>query len=105
MAQRIIKLAARNPVASVAIAILPVFFLIGMTLYNLVIATQKREVENALQVAQQNENQARLEAHKATEVSDILQQLVASANPDQTTAPTTLFDNYWTTYLRMSSII
>ncbi len=84
ISQRLIKVAIRNPVASASLALLPVVFLIGMLLYNLAIVAQKREIEKALLIATANENLARQEAHKARTVSDILQQLVASANPDQT---------------------
>ena len=84
VATKILKLAARHPAASLSIASIPILILIGLFSYNMVISSQKREVERALKIAQRNENQALVEARKAKVVSDVLQQLVASANPDQT---------------------
>ncbi len=84
LTQRFVKFALRNPSTSISLALLPLLFLIGMTFYNFTISAQKREIESALQIARDNETKARLEASRAQTVSDVLLQLVASANPDQT---------------------
>ncbi len=83
LATKIIKFAARHPAASLGLAMAPLLFFIGLLSYNMVISAQKREIEKALQVAKENETQARLETRKAKAVSDVLQQMVASANPDK----------------------
>ncbi|MCA9128971.1 MAG: tetratricopeptide repeat protein, partial [Planctomycetales bacterium] len=84
LALRISKWAVRNPMMSLVAGSLPILFLIGLAIYNMAISAQKEQVELALQKAQQNENHALLEAQKANTVSEIMQQMVSSANPDQT---------------------
>jgi serine/threonine protein kinase/TPR repeat protein len=84
-AYRIGKLARRNKVALAMAALISGALVIAVAVLafsNRRIAQEKHEKDEALQLATASELQAVTEAHRATIVADLLQQMLASANPE-----------------------
>lgn len=73
----------KHKTAAWLMAALPLLMMVGLTLSNIAISYQRNRAENALLVAQRNESKAKAEAKKANAISLVLQQMLGSANPDQ----------------------
>ncbi len=78
-----IRLARRHRTAAWTIAAAPLVIVGGLAWSNVEVSRQRNRAEASLEIAQKNETKAIAEANKANAVSQVLQQLVAAANPDQ----------------------
>ena len=83
LAQRAARWSRRHKAAVWATALLLVMASAGLLISNIAIATQRNRAESALERSKANESRAMREAAKAKAVSDVLQELLSSANPDQ----------------------
>lgn len=73
----------RNQATTAAICLLPVA-IIGALIWNgISVSNEKQRVITALDIARRNEGLARREATKSKQISNVLQQILASANPSQ----------------------
>ncbi|MEQ1826931.1 MAG: serine/threonine-protein kinase [Pirellula sp.] len=75
--QILTKLARRHKTASWTLAASPILVAAGLFVSNVEIARQRNRAEEALDIAKNETNKARV-------VSDMMQQLVGAANPDRT---------------------
>jgi len=83
ISQRLARTIRRNRTAAAALAAIPFLIVAGLTWNNVAVSIEKQRVEVALAVARNNEITAQAEARKALAVSDVLQELLAASNPDQ----------------------
>ena len=73
----------RNRATTAALCLLPLAVVVASVWNSILVSKEKQRVVEALSVARSNEQMAVSEAKKAKQISHVLQQLLASANPNQ----------------------
>ncbi len=83
LAQRATKWSRRHRPVVWSAAVALAMAVIGLSISTVVILGKEAETQRALQQAKQNEARAKVEAAKANAVVDLMQQMLASANPEE----------------------